>query len=241
MQYEKGQALALILLIMSSVLVVGISIASRSISSLRISTQTERSQRAFNAAEAGIQEALRRDPKNLTSGVQTLTFDGVEVSITSKEITDFTGKVFKDKSAQVGLTGGSGSGGLTVRWNKTGEPSADLEIVVVRNNGDLIKFYCSNTVTNRDCGLGGGTNGYDNQFVIPSSALASGNLLRIIPRKNDASFNATGDVLRNSQSYIVESSAKTDEGLVRKVQAVTSSPTLPEVFDYSLYSGTGLE
>ncbi len=240
MKFKKGQALALILWVMSSVLVVGISIASRSISSLRISTQTERSQRAFNAAEAGIQEALRRDPKNLVSG-QTLTFDGVEVSITSKEITDFTGKVFKDKSAQVGLTGGSGSGGLTVRWNKTGEPSADLEIVVVRNNGDLIKFYCSNTVTNRDCGLGGGTNGYDNQFVIPSSVLASGNLLRIIPRKNDASFNATGDVLRNSQSYIVESSATTDEGLVRKVQAVTSSPALPEVFDYSLYSGTDLQ
>lgn len=54
----KGQALLVTLLIMAVALTIGLSVASRSITDIRISQQTEEAARAFSAAEAGIEEAL---------------------------------------------------------------------------------------------------------------------------------------------------------------------------------------
>lgn len=54
----KGQALLITLLIMAVALTIGLSIASRSVTDIRISQQTEEAARAFSAAEAGIEEAL---------------------------------------------------------------------------------------------------------------------------------------------------------------------------------------
>lgn len=56
---EKGQTLLIIVLIMVVGLTVGLAVASRSIINVRTSTEEENSQRAFSAAEAGIEQALR--------------------------------------------------------------------------------------------------------------------------------------------------------------------------------------
>lgn len=62
---QSGQATVIILLIMVVVLTIGLSITARSITDLRISSQTEQSNRAFSAAEAGIEEALKTGLQNL--------------------------------------------------------------------------------------------------------------------------------------------------------------------------------
>lgn len=54
----KGQAVIIVLLIMVVALTVGISISLRSTKNIRISTRTEESQRAFSAAEAGLEAIL---------------------------------------------------------------------------------------------------------------------------------------------------------------------------------------
>lgn len=56
---EKGQALLIVILIMVVSLTVGLSIASKTITNLRTSNEEENSQRAFSAAEAGIEKALK--------------------------------------------------------------------------------------------------------------------------------------------------------------------------------------
>ena len=56
---ERGQALLIVLLVMTVALTVGLSVATRTIVNVRITTQEEQSQRAFSAAEAGIEETLR--------------------------------------------------------------------------------------------------------------------------------------------------------------------------------------
>lgn len=56
---NKGQALLIVLLITLVGLTVGLSVVSRSLTNIKISTQTEESDRAFAAAEAGVEEALR--------------------------------------------------------------------------------------------------------------------------------------------------------------------------------------
>ncbi|MDO8658023.1 MAG: pilus assembly PilX N-terminal domain-containing protein [Candidatus Levybacteria bacterium] len=57
---EKGQTLLIIVLIMVVGLTVGLAVASRSIINVRTSTEEENSQRAFSAAEAGVEQALRK-------------------------------------------------------------------------------------------------------------------------------------------------------------------------------------
>lgn len=56
---EKGQALLVVVLVMVIALTVGLSLASRSITVLRNTTQESDSQKAFSAAEAGIEQGLK--------------------------------------------------------------------------------------------------------------------------------------------------------------------------------------
>lgn len=58
-KFQRGQALLLVILIMVVGLSIGLAVAGRSITNLRISSEEENSQRAFSAAEAGIEQALK--------------------------------------------------------------------------------------------------------------------------------------------------------------------------------------
>ena len=55
---NQGQALLIVLLTLSVVLTIVLSIVSRSITDISITSLEEDSQRAFNAAEAGVEQAL---------------------------------------------------------------------------------------------------------------------------------------------------------------------------------------
>jgi len=56
--HTSGQALLLVLLSMAVALTLVLSVLSRTISDVQISSQDENSQRAFSAAEAGVEQAL---------------------------------------------------------------------------------------------------------------------------------------------------------------------------------------
>lgn len=55
---QKGQALLVVVLVMVVILTIGLSVAARTIVNLRTSTEEENSERAFSAAEAGLERAL---------------------------------------------------------------------------------------------------------------------------------------------------------------------------------------
>ncbi len=57
--YEAGQIVLILVLLTIVGLTIGLSLISRSITDIRISSQIEQSNRAFSAAEAGIESALR--------------------------------------------------------------------------------------------------------------------------------------------------------------------------------------
>lgn len=56
---QRGQVILIVVLIMTVVLTVGLSVATRTITNLRVTEEEEQSQRAFSAAEAGIEQALK--------------------------------------------------------------------------------------------------------------------------------------------------------------------------------------
>lgn len=64
----EGQALLIVILVMAVVLTIALSLVSRTISDINISTKEDDSSRAFSAAEAGIEQALL----NKSTGTYTL-------------------------------------------------------------------------------------------------------------------------------------------------------------------------
>jgi len=72
---QKGQVLLIVILTLVVALTIGLSIASRSISNIKISKQNEESQKAFQAAEAGVQQALRQlqSGENISGGDNNLS------------------------------------------------------------------------------------------------------------------------------------------------------------------------
>lgn len=57
---ERGQILLVVVLTTIVALTVGLSVASRTITNLKISKQNEESQRAFQAAEAGVEKVIQQ-------------------------------------------------------------------------------------------------------------------------------------------------------------------------------------
>ncbi len=72
---SRGQALLVVVLVLVITLTVGLSVASRSITSLRTTSEGDTSQRAFSAAEAGIEQAVKTKASGSLSGLlSTVTF-----------------------------------------------------------------------------------------------------------------------------------------------------------------------
>lgn len=76
---DSGQILLIVVLTMIVALTVGLSVVSRTITDLRISRQGEESQRAFQAAEAGIQQVLETN----TNTTVPVPFDNSATYISS--------------------------------------------------------------------------------------------------------------------------------------------------------------
>lgn len=76
---QSGQALLIILLVMSVALTVVLSTVSRSVTDLSITTYEEDSSRAFSAAEAGIEEALLKQPDTGFPGIVDGNIYNVEI------------------------------------------------------------------------------------------------------------------------------------------------------------------
>ena len=112
---QKGQMLMIVVLIMVVALTVGLAVASRSITSLRTTTEEENSQRAFSAAEAGVERVLKlnlnqeggvgviadenfgSDPNSTIKNVDISKISGTEILLNGGEA------VQKDDGADVWL------------------------------------------------------------------------------------------------------------------------------------------
>ncbi len=144
--YQRGQILLIVVLVMTIVLTVGLSIASRTISDLRTGSEQESSQRAFSAAEAGIEKTLQESngasgtfSNNASFQTSIATVSGVEVFL-NDGVT-----VLKDNVADLWLSQYPGylnpwSGTVTIYWGnssdtctpeETTNTMAALEIVAI--------------------------------------------------------------------------------------------------------------
>lgn len=104
MSYQKqqeGQVLLISLLVLSIATTVALSLISRSTTDVTISNQISESSRAFSAAEAGIEEALKSGVG--TSGAQVLTA-GISYSVSKADIGGSAGAYVFPKKISPGAT-----------------------------------------------------------------------------------------------------------------------------------------
>lgn len=110
---QKGQILIIFLLILVVGLALVLSVASRSITDIRLTTTSDESNRAYFAAEAGIEEALKRLQTNPTFDKGDLDFTSINqttakikaspLTTLTTEAYEFPEPVAKDEVVQISL------------------------------------------------------------------------------------------------------------------------------------------
>lgn len=159
-RWQAGQAVLIIVLILVVGLTVGLAVASRSITNVRISTEEENSQRAFSAAEAGIEKALKTTcPPTCTLDSQFSSDTNASFSTTISNIQGDTmvinggSTVVRDDGIDIWLVDHDPTtkvpiyttpwlGKLTVYWGNIADTecnTAAIEIVVISNTTALPK------------------------------------------------------------------------------------------------------
>jgi len=295
LRMKSGQILILVLLIVVVSLAVGLSVASRNLTNLRISTQTQESQRAFSAAEGGVEDTLSRlsaIKTDITTGAPAgaqsgCNISGMEANCNNRAVGDMhadinvkarntyettvpLGEVAQITLINPGPPESYYPGTLSVEWLKTGEEEAAIELTLVCDtslnaancfstsadqksiNYSQNRFaFMSNTISGmtgfRDCVTASPappcsiatTTGYQYKISLDlSDPNNKARILRIKPFYKPVSILISGSgTPLPTQIYEINSVAKTDLGITRRVQVTrTALPALPAVFDYVLYS-----
>jgi len=251
----SGQAALIVLLVVFVALGFGLSIISQSTTDVRISQQEEESSRAFNAAEAGIEEAL----KNITIGSSNLIIDDdVQVNYTVTGETYLEGVYEENESAEIVLGGTNNT--LTINWvdgnsndenpndcvgvvAESGQTAASLLITVIDNNSEI-----SSRVGLNACGLSG-DNGMTDISNDPGGSYfrtydlavnASDITVRIRSIYNRTSLKIAGSTPLPVQTYKIDSTAQTPTLESKAIEVSRTEPATPAVFDYVLFSGTNI-
>lgn len=127
---KRGQILILVLLIIVVALAVGLSVAARNITNLRTSTQTEQSQRAFSAAEGGVEDVLSRltnIAQNNSAAVSSSAGYNTDVPVGNltanvivKSSNVYQSAIDTGSVGQINLQGASGN--LQIYWANCDDP-----------------------------------------------------------------------------------------------------------------------
>lgn len=267
MRSNSGQALLIMVLVMAVALTIGLAVISQSITDIKISHQEEESSRAFSAAEAGIEQALKLGPGDypITSDI---TARVTETAQGGGDQFVFPTQISQGETQSIWFVQHDESGGLIetpyytadsfkVCWEDT-DPETAIEAIVFYKDGGVYKVargaYDADAasrgnsfeVPNENCdnlGLGRGKTLTRTGLSIPNGAILV--LLQLRPLYNQAKIGAAGTGgpggILPGQGECYESTASVPgSGITRKVQQCQFYKAPPGVFDYALYSGGDL-
>lgn len=248
--HQSGQIGVIILLIMVVILTIGLSVASRTTQESFLTTQTAESARVFNAAEAGIEEALSTDLVSLTDQTTTGTVDGVDDTSVTYTITKVNGlqtKLFEGVSVALNVTGVTNGNGITIDWSRqncASDPAALLASIYSVNAGvTTVRYRALGNCTRGDGFEQAGAGASPYLYRTTLALQTNDTFVRIQPVYNDTDINVTvsGAWSLPTQYYKIRSEATNDFGTESRIVEVNRTlPTAPSIMDYALYSGTTL-
>jgi Tfp pilus assembly protein PilX len=256
MKQSAGQAVLMVLLVAAIALGLGLSIISQSTTDIRISQQEQESARAFNAAEAGIETALRSlssvtlgEPQSLEVGEGDIN---VEYTVTGTEFLE--GTFSENASVQVILGGSVNT--VTIEWvdkdsgqenpgncsgvsATSGGTAASILVSVVDDNYEVRRYALNACSLNASNGLTDVATAGAGQYL-RSYELAVGandSLLRVRPLYNSASVRITAVNPLPVQGYVIDSKAQSPTQEAKAIEVTRWEPATASVFDYVLFSG----
>lgn len=254
---QKGQTLLIVVLVMVIAVTVGLSVVSKSITSLRTSTEEANSAKALSAAEAGIQQTLQSGASiagstlpNTSYNTNIATQSGLEVLLNGGNV------VPKDDGADLWLIDyNNGSPNYSIAWsgvsfdvywgrssdicdsNPLINTKAALEIAVISGPlpGTIKKFAydpcgtrkSSNNFSAASAGGIVGGRTFPNRATIP---VVSGLVARIIPLYANTVVGIRGAIALPSQGSLITStgtSGPAGNAVVRKINVFQGYPQIP--------------
>ncbi len=257
---EKGQAFLIVVLVMVVALTVGLSVASRSITNLRTSTEEANSQKALAAAEAGIEQAIKNNASiGESSFANNATYQTDITQVNGINMLLYGGNpVLQDNGIDIWLSEYSANsanlfttnlwtGNLTIKWGVSSDScsNAAIEFVLIYGSkvSPQVKRYAFDPCLTRKnvnnftsaTSARSTTSGKDFYYEaqIPVS---SGLIGRVVPLYANTPFALTGNIALPSQGSTVTSVGKSG-GTERKVNVFQGYPEIPsEYFLYNLFS-----
>ncbi len=224
-QGEAGQILLIVILVIIVTLTIGLSAVSRSVTSLRTSTEEEESQKALSAAEAGIERAIQGNSSISSADLGNNSSYNTNVSSVNGSELLINGGVTipKDEGADLWLStyssvpdsnyGNPQSGNVTIYWgdSATACNNSALEIITISGSksNPVLKKYAYDPCFGRSNGFslpsGGGAVGGKTFFHSATISVSSGLFARIIPIYGNTSAGVKGNFIFPNQGYKIDS------------------------------------
>jgi len=267
---RDGQVVLTILLVMSVILVVSLSIASRSVTDIKISQQSQESARALWVAQAGLEQALKAN-QSVGSELPS-NLGGVEYSVKKAAFGVKNKFVFPvnlaageavtlwlanhDDAGKLIDTGGYSGTTLTFYWGNgtlEGDDKPALEATLIYKDGInfLAKRYVYDPIARTPatnftpavtgCGLD------DFSFCSGEITLPVGTVpyfvrVKLLFNPTSQPVGVVGDANFPPQGNSFESTATvTESGVTEKLVQYQFWETTPPIFDYVLFSGADIQ
>ncbi|MEK7571382.1 MAG: hypothetical protein AAB553_03835 [Patescibacteria group bacterium] len=265
-QLQSGQVLLIVILVMVVALTVGLSVAARSITNVRIANEEESSERAFAAAEAGLERALVSNAATTGSLSNSALFETTLSTLSGQEFLLQGGTpIPQDDGVDLWLStypsySNPWSGNITIYWGVSGDvcnasattntmPALMVSLITGTSAFPRITYYAF-----EPCNARAG----NNFEVIPTNggtitgktflyrrtiAVSSGIVARIVPLYAPAVIGVRGcDGANNNcnalptQGTLIQS-VGTSDTTKRKIVSFRGYPKVPsELFPYNLFS-----
>lgn len=254
---QSGQVGVIVLLISAIVLVVGLSIANRTIKESQSTISQGDSARVFSTAESGVQQALGNifefeSDQNMTLPAEFSFADANlnQVSVTTEQ--KFEGFVAEKSALEIKIAAGQ-TGMIDLNWSKSTCAQGAANLLIGHyflNAGSYdVNYY-----------LVGNCPNYSDQYLISANAsvvtpyqfqysvsVTSSNnqsaFIRIFPlgRGSDVNVGAATNLISNAQYTILSLAQMPDGSSAKAIEVKRSIPSAPAFMDFALVSGGSLE
>lgn len=255
---QSGQIAVVVFLIMAILLVVGLSLATRTSQQIEEAGQAEDTTRVFNAAESGTEKALSDEGNFVYTPGATATdtivdLNGAYVDINVSQTDDFSSTVQPGQSVTVYTVTSATPDTVDVRWGDQSDTNCanQASIIVTKyfSEGSAVRaeheaynpFNIANCRNNQfaSSSTGGTVDGVAYRSRALIQIPADSEFIRIKPLYASAQFKVTGSAV-DTQAHIIRSQARDTSGNtseVRTIEVTRTRPAPPSILDYALYSG----
>lgn len=245
------------MLISAIILVIGLSIANRTIKESQIDIAQEDSARVFSTAESGIQQALGsifqfESDQNSTLPAQFSFEDANLNQVSVKAEQKFAGFVAEKNALEIRITDGQ-TGNVDLDWSRTtcDQGAANLLIAHYFQNAETIDmnyYLVGNCPSHSDQNLISADVSNLNPYQFHYSVNLNSNnnqsaFIRILPlsQGSDLHVDAGANLISNAQYTILSLAQMPDGSSSKAIEVKRSIPSAPAFMDFAVVSGSNLE